>query len=227
MRRYPFLIALFWMIFSLGHSQMVVIPTLILQVVCDLTITASMVYYLYTRCTRVKQCVNLWGGIRSYRWRVQFAGQSLRPLHSRSTPLQVGRLHCSFPECLLRHVSLTPPQCILDFMPYKCPFLSPYYSSICFSLTASACQFVRFPGTLIFAPFFFVLMRIYVCAFMALSVHAFLLLCFSHGNHRFSADLTPGTASALSSLRRPKMESRSPSQSSQMPGTLVGLVLET
>jgi len=30
-----------------------------LQVICDLTIAASMVYYLYTRCTRVKQYVNL------------------------------------------------------------------------------------------------------------------------------------------------------------------------
>ena len=57
MRRYPFLIALFWMIFSLGHSQMVVIPTLTLQVVCDLTITASMVYYLYIRRSKVRQCV--------------------------------------------------------------------------------------------------------------------------------------------------------------------------
>ena len=150
----------------------------------------------------------------------------MRPLRSRFTSLQVGHLHCSFPECLLQHVSLTPPQCILDFMPYKCPFLSPYCSSICFSLTASACQFVYFPGTLIFAPFFFVLMRIYVCAFMALSVHAF-LLCSPHGNNLFSADLTPGTASALTSLRRQKMESRSPSQGSQMPGTLVGMVLET
>ena len=46
---------------------MVIITTLTLQMVCDLTITASMVYYLYTRCTRVKQCVNLWGRIRSYR----------------------------------------------------------------------------------------------------------------------------------------------------------------
>jgi hypothetical protein len=67
MSRYPFLIALFWMIFSFGHSQTIVILCLIMQMVCDTTITASMVYYLYTRCTRVKQCVNLWGGIRSYR----------------------------------------------------------------------------------------------------------------------------------------------------------------
>jgi len=34
-------------------------PALSLQVICDLTITASMVYYLHTRCTRVKQCVDL------------------------------------------------------------------------------------------------------------------------------------------------------------------------
>jgi len=157
---------------------------------------------------------------------VHCAGQSLRPLRLRSTPLQAGRLHCSFPEYLLRHVSLTPPQCILDFMPHNCPFLSPYHSSICSSLTASVCQFVHFSHTLLFAPFFYVLIPTYFCAFMALSVHAFLLLCFPHGHHRFSADLTHGTASAPSSLRSPKMESRSPFQSSQIPGTLVGMVLD-
>ena len=124
----------------------------------------------------------------------------------------------------VRHVSLTPPQCILDFMPHNCQFLSPYHSSICSSLTTSACQFVRFTRTLLFAPFFFVLIPTYFFAFMALSVHAFLLLCFPHGHHRFFVDLTPGIASAPSSLRRPKMES--PFQSLQLPRTLVGMVLE-
>jgi hypothetical protein len=41
----------------------VVISAFSLQVACDLTIAVSMVYYLRTRCTRVKQCVNLQGSI--------------------------------------------------------------------------------------------------------------------------------------------------------------------
>src|SRR6266851_2780705 len=39
------------------HSQLIVIPGLSVKVMCDLIITASMVYYLYTRRTRVRQCV--------------------------------------------------------------------------------------------------------------------------------------------------------------------------
>jgi hypothetical protein len=47
---------------------MIVIPGLTFKVTCDLIITASTLYYLYTGCTIVKQCVNLWWcGIRSYK----------------------------------------------------------------------------------------------------------------------------------------------------------------
>lgn len=93
-------------------QKVVVIPILTLQVACDLTITASMVYYLYTRCTRVKQTITATTTLALY-------------------SIISGGLALVFSiSCLI--------------------------------------TFVRFTGTLIFAPFFFVLMRIYVCAFMAL-----------------------------------------------------------
>jgi hypothetical protein len=38
---------------------MIVIPGLSVKVIYDLIITASMVYYLYTRRSKVKQCVKL------------------------------------------------------------------------------------------------------------------------------------------------------------------------
>ena len=38
---------------------MIVIPGLSIKVICDLIITASMVYYLYTRRSRVRQYVKL------------------------------------------------------------------------------------------------------------------------------------------------------------------------
>ena len=38
---------------------MIVIPGLSIKVICDLIITASMVYYLYIRRSKVRQCVKL------------------------------------------------------------------------------------------------------------------------------------------------------------------------
>jgi len=46
-------------------------------------------------------------------------------------------------------------------------------------LTVTACQFSRFSRTLIYFPSFSALVRVYVCAFMAMSVHAFPLLYVS------------------------------------------------
>jgi len=94
------------------EQKVVAIPILALQVACDLTITASMVYYLYTRCTRAKQTITATTTLALY-------------------SIISGALALVFSiSCLI--------------------------------------TFVRFAGTLIFVPFFFVLMRIYVCAFMAL-----------------------------------------------------------
>jgi len=56
---YPTVVAWIWMTFCSSRSQPVGLAILSLQVVCDLTITASMVYYLYIRRSEVKRCVNL------------------------------------------------------------------------------------------------------------------------------------------------------------------------
>ena len=63
------LFARIWMTSCSSRSQPVGLAILSLQVVCDLAITASMVYYLYTQRSVVKRCVNLLPecGIRSHR----------------------------------------------------------------------------------------------------------------------------------------------------------------
>ena len=56
--------------------------------------------------------------------------------------------------------------------------------TVCFSrdasipvlLTVSMYQYALYSRTLIYVPFFFILVRVYVCAFMATSVHASLIL---------------------------------------------------
>jgi len=118
-RWYPVRITSFWMILSLYYSQKVVIPTLSLQVACDLTIAASMVYYLYTRCSRVKQCVNLRCGIYSCRrWRL--AQDDCCDYHARALLDHQRRILTVHPDFHFQHLVLTSPQCIFYFMPYNC-----------------------------------------------------------------------------------------------------------
>ena len=40
------------------YTQPLAVAIISLQMICDLTIPASMVHYLYTQCTRVKQWVS-------------------------------------------------------------------------------------------------------------------------------------------------------------------------
>jgi len=68
-------------------------------------------------------------------------------------------------------------------------------------------QFVRFSHTALFLPPFFAVVRIYVCAFLTMSVPAFCYLHVSPGRRYFTAGSTHATAFALSSLWTPKMES--------------------
>jgi len=90
----------------------VAIAILSFQVACDLTITITMVYYLRTRCSRVKRTITAMTTLALY-----------------SVMSGVFALIFSI-SCLI--------------------------------------TFVRFPRTLIYAPFFLTLVRVYVCAFMAI-----------------------------------------------------------
>src|SRR5712671_1434862 len=73
----------------------------------------------------------------------------------------------------------------LDFLVVSCQSqtssLSVYIVTVVFTLADySAHQFIRFSDTLLYTPFFFVLVRIYFCSFMAMSVPAFPLPHPSH-----------------------------------------------
>ncbi|KAH8990079.1 hypothetical protein EDB92DRAFT_2104130 [Lactarius akahatsu] len=133
-----------------------------IQVACDLTITASMVYYLLTRHETVVKRANL-------------------------AITTVLALYCVNSGAL----------------------------TLVFSITCLA-TFMRFSHTLIYAPFFFVLVRLYACAFMAVlnsrsrlrtSLNAEVvkgtMISFSHGtstlNHVGGSDVTSAGAGASAS----------------------------
>jgi len=77
-------------------------------------------------------------------------------------------------------------------------------------LTVGVDQFVRSSHTALFLPPFLAVVRVYVCAFLTMSVPAFRFLYVSHGCRYFTADSTHATAFATSLLRTLKMKSRSP-----------------
>ncbi|KAI9437006.1 hypothetical protein H4582DRAFT_374568 [Lactarius indigo] len=133
-----------------------------IQVACDLTITASMVYYLLTRHETVVKRANL-------------------------AITTVLALYC------INSGALT----------------------LVFAITCLA-TFVRFSHTLIYAPFFFILVRLYACAFMAVlnsrgrlrtslkaEAEKGTIIAFSHGtstlSHVGDSDVTSADASASAS----------------------------
>jgi len=173
MRLYSVLIAWFWMSLNwltLDTAQPVAITILSLQVVCDLTITASMVYYLYTQCTRVKQWVNLWC-IYDYGDDGCLAQDNYYD-HDACALLYYQQGSCEVRSPLfLSVVSSEPHRSVFSI---ACLIAVRFYSntSIHVLLTASTYQFVRASCTLIYAPFFFSLVHVYVCVFLAMSVHS-------------------------------------------------------
>jgi hypothetical protein len=105
---------------------MIVIPGLSIKVICDLIITASMVYYLYRRRSKVRQCVK--SSRVMYGHAVRMTTVLRRTIDAITTlalyTITTGALALFVPliACLW-HVVLILSQRILDFMPRRCPFL--------------------------------------------------------------------------------------------------------
>jgi hypothetical protein len=105
---------------------MIVIPGLSIKVICDLIITASMVYYLYTRRSKVRQCVKLPRVVCSHA--VLMTTVLRRTIDAITTlalyTITTGALALFVPLIArLRHVVLIPFQRILDFISRLCQFL--------------------------------------------------------------------------------------------------------
>ena len=105
---------------------MIVIPGLSIKVICDLIITASMVYYLYTRRSKVRQCVKSSRVMCGHA--VRMTTVLRRTIDAITTlalyTITTGALALFVPLIArLRHVVLIPFQRILDFISRLCQFL--------------------------------------------------------------------------------------------------------
>ena len=109
----------------------------------------------------------------------------------------MGQLRCSFPDYYLRHVVLILLQCILDFIPCHCPFLSSY---LCPHLADGVSVPVRplLPNAYLCSLF------LHSCARLCLRVHGHVSPCL-HSSF-MSPSQTPSPRRRLNSRDRIRMK---------------------